>query len=270
MKFRGFGEWYTYATNRNSAIIDDFDSIRDDLLPFWSISPQEIRQRTWEITSNPWNEVFALKIRDGKIDLGPNRLPTHRWMMEGVQALIQPFVKYLPDMDLPLNLNDESRVAVEWEDLQPMLDSVKGRSSSRIHNNNTWIPERAHQWRDPFEEAATKTIFEDHSFKNSFNSFSARTCPPSSRARREPIIDKGKLCVSCTKPHSIGPFIRDWNLAGDVCHQPDLANLHGFFMSPAAFKTTKKLVPIFSQSKVPGYNDILYVSLPAHHLDPRA
>ena len=174
-------------------------------------------------------------------------------------------------MDLALNLNDESRVAVEWEDLRAMLDSVGGQFPSRaLTNNNTWNPRRAVQWRDPFEEATTDTMFEDHSFTNSFHSYAARTCPPSSRARCESVLDRGKLCVSCASPHSHGPFISDWNLAGDVCHQPDLANLHGFFLSPAAFKTTRKLVPVFSQSKVAGYNDILYVSLPVHQLDAQA
>ncbi|KAI9784537.1 MAG: hypothetical protein M1816_000803 [Peltula sp. TS41687] len=239
----GFGEWYNYATKRNSTIIDDFDSIHNDLLPFWTISPQEIRLRTWELTSNPWNGVFPLKVRAGKIDLGPNRLPTHRWMMEGVQALIQPFAEHLPDMDLALNLNDESRVAVEWEELQVMIQSSAKQFSRLAPTNNTWSLNRADQWRDPFEETTTTSeIFEDHSFTTSFDRYTARTCPPSSRARRDPVVDK------------------NWNLTGDVCHQPDLANLHGFFLSPAAFKTTRKLVPVFSQSRAPGYNDILYPS----------
>ena len=39
-----------------------------------------------------------------------------------------------------------------------------------------------------------------------------------------------------------------------------MANLHGFYLSPAAFKTAHDLIPVFSQSKAHGFNDILYPS----------
>jgi Glycosyl transferase family 90 len=52
----------------------------------------------------------------------------------------------------------------------------------------------------------------------------------------------------------------NWTLAADICHQPDMADLHGFYLSPAAFKTSHELRPVFSQSKPHGYNDILYPS----------
>ncbi|TIA30045.1 hypothetical protein D6C78_09842 [Aureobasidium pullulans] len=48
--------------------------------------------------------------------------------------------------------------------------------------------------------------------------------------------------------------------------EPDLANLHGLYLSPAAFKVSHELYPVFSQSKAPGFNDILYPS-PWNYLD---
>src|SRR6266487_523059 len=42
--------------------------------------------------------------------------------------------------------------------------------------------------------------------------------------------------------------------------QTDLPSLHGFFLSPASFKVTQSLLPLFSQSKVSGFSDILYPS----------
>ena len=52
----------------------------------------------------------------------------------------------------------------------------------------------------------------------------------------------------------------NWTSAADICQQPDMENLHGFYLSPAAYKASHELFPVFSQSKAPGYNDILYPS----------
>lgn len=52
----------------------------------------------------------------------------------------------------------------------------------------------------------------------------------------------------------------------DICHQPDLVSLHGLFLSPAAFKVSQTLTPIFSQSSVSGFGDILYPS-PWNYID---
>jgi hypothetical protein len=178
-------------------------------------------------------------------------------MLEGVTALIKPFVHHLPDMDLALNLNDECRVAIDWDNVQKMRDEALKGIKLDGEVDEAWTSERAAQWRDVEDQPTTNTRFEDHSFTNSFYSFSSRTCPPGSKARTQRIWNTGHLCVDCAAPHSHGPFLQNWTLAADICHQPDLADLHGFFLSPAAFKTTRDLMPVFSQSKVHGYNDIL-------------
>lgn len=51
----------------------------------------------------------------------------------------------------------------------------------------------------------------------------------------------------------------DRSVANDVCYQPDLAYLDGFVMSPTVV-STKKLFPIFSQSRIGGFSDILFPS----------
>lgn len=257
LRSRAFDIWYEYATSRNSAIIDDFDGIHDDLLPFWSLAPDDIRRRTWEMTCNPWNEISGISIRNGKVNLGANKVPTHRWMLEGVAALLEPFVQHIPDMDLALNLNDESRVAVEWQLLQDMRASSLRNATSNAKVQSSWSQNRSSQWRDVGDSPTAQTRFEDHSFANSYYMYAAKTCPPESKARNERIWNTRDLCASCAAPHSLGVFVSNWTGAADACHQPDLANLHGFFLSPAAFKTTRELMPVFSQSKVHRYNDIL-------------
>ena len=255
----GFDKWYHFATSRNSVIIDDFDQIQADLLPFWSLSPEELRERVWQASANRWNEIALLKIRNGSVDMGPNNDPTHRWMVEGVKLLIQSFAEHVPDMDLPLNLNDESRVAVPWDNMQVAMAKSLPKTPRKPSISSVWSMNRASGWRNEVEQMGTFTRFKEQSWKNSFSSYAARTCHPLSLARREPYWNTGKLCKKCIQAHSLGSFVSNWSLSADICHQPDLSRLHGFFLSPAAFKVTNALVPVFSQSKVPGFSDIMYV-----------
>jgi len=254
----GFDIWFEFAKNKSALIMDEYDQIYKDLLPFRTIPPAELRRQTWQMVSNPWNEISGISIRDGNATVQENVLPTHRWMLEGVAALINSFARYLPDMDLAFNLNDESRVAVNHHHITSLREHGRIQDAS---GSIGWSANRAAGWLPPSEHELTDTVFRDHSFRNTFQKFGAVGCDPNSAARRYPhISSRSHLCGSCTGPHSIGQFISNWSQAADICHQPDLRHLHGFYLSPAAFKTSSDLMPVFSQSKPHGYNDILYPS----------
>ncbi|KIW83920.1 hypothetical protein Z517_03166 [Fonsecaea pedrosoi CBS 271.37] len=254
----GFDTWFEYAKNRSVLIVDEYDQIYHDLLPFRAILPVDLRSQTWKMVSNPWNEISGITIRDGEAKVQENVLPTHRWMLEGVAVLINSFARYLPDMDLAFNLNDESRVAVPYEQLRYFQEQGRAQDKS---GNSSWSADRASGWLPVPEKEYTETIFRDNSWRNSFHSFGSVSCPPSSLARASPhLASQSHLCGSCVTPHSLGQFVGNWSDAADVCHQPDLARLHGFYLSPAAFKTSYQLMPVFSQSKPHGYSDILYPS----------
>ncbi len=209
------------------------------------------------MNANPWNEIAGISVRAGKAEISPNILPTHRWMLEGATKMINTFAQWLPDMDLAFNLNDECRVAVPWEQMEMVRGGGRNASSLAVFQENKWSFHRADSWPPFPSEPITETVFEDHSFHSTFYEYGVAGCPPSSRARKERAWNKRDLCVTCAAPHSLGQYVQNWTLAADICHQPDLANLHGFHASPAAFKTTHDLMPVFSQSKVHGYNDIL-------------
>jgi len=259
----GFDAWYRYATTRSSIIIDDYDTIIEDLRPFWGVSPAEIRRLSRQVVSDPFNEVSEVVVRNGHVALGPNFLPTHRWMLDGVLDLIKDFSEWLPDMDLAFNLNDEPRVAVAYRTLQKLRDAGSGDHVSHIVKDR-WTANRAKTWQTP-EDAIPTKLFEDHSRTNSFSAGSI-SCPPSSPAKQKHSWDPSTLCTSCAAPHSLGVFLSNWTLSASPCNQPDLRNLHGFYLSPAAYKPSQRLLPIFSQSKVEGYADILYPS-PWNYID---
>lgn len=251
----GYDKWYQYATTASSAVIDDFDSMHQELAPFWAISASDIRQKTAEILSDEWNEVAKMLIRGGKAEISPDVKPTHRWMMEGVQAMVQDFAQWLPDMDLAFNINDEPRVAIPFDRMNKFREAERAqpRQSKPV---NSWSSDRASQWTT--SEAIRP--FTDHSFTRTFHRFGSIACSPSSLARQHRIWDPSSYYPSFASRHSMSGFLSNWTLSASPCHQPDLANLHGLYLSPAAFKPSTSLYPVFSQSKPSGFADILYPS----------
>lgn len=264
---RGFDKWYHYAVSRNSLIIDDYDQIYNDLLPFRAISPESLRAMTHDLATNPFNDIGAISIRNGETRVQEGIKPTHAWMVMGAANIIEKFSKHLPDMDLAFNLNDEPRVAVPYR--RSLMLSNKARAEAPPEDNalTGWSEGRAQGW-GPLEPAdqTNKTMFTDAAWSNIFDRYVSAVCPRSSKARSQRIWNRRGICMSCVRPHSLGQFPVDWNTATDICHQPDLKNLHGLIMSPASFKVSQDLVPVFSQSAVSGFSDILYPS-PWNYMD---
>ena len=258
----GFGHWYKYATDRESVIIDDFDTIDRDLTPFWALSPEQIRERTWQMMSNPWHDASGLRIRNGKVEASPSKfmMPTHAWMLDGLVRMISTFAPWLPDMDLAFNVNDECRVAVPFEAMQDLRRAAEPRIGLDRQVDNSFSIGRANGWRILPDEPKTDRVMREMSWQRILNEFGNAACPPGAPARTQRHVDVGQLCKSCVAPQSMGGFLANWTLANDVCHQPDIARLHGMYVAPAAFKASHELYPIFSQSKVSGFNDILYPS----------
>lgn len=254
----GFDIWYEYARSRSVLIMDDYDQIHQDLLPFSAVTPATLRSQTWKAVSNPWNDISSIKIRGGIATVQEDIVPTHRWMLDGVATIINNFAEYLPDMDIAFNLNDEPRVAVPYSKLESLRHQAH---RSRFGGRSTWSSNRASTWPPAAKEEYKASVFQQLSFQRNFHRFGTVGCPPKSLSITSPYRSSQSLvCLECVEPHSLGQFVSNWTLAADVCHQPDLSSIHGFYLSAAAFKATHELMPIFSQSKAHGFNDILYPS----------
>ena len=276
----GFDDWYRYATQRNSVVIDDFESIHEDLAPFWALSPRDLRERSKLAVSDEWNEVAEVTIRAGKANVG-QVIPTHRWMVEGITKMIEPFAEHLPDMDIAFNINDEARVAIPYPELQKLQATSRAASGRNKAQSSKWSENRAESLAFNVTDVQTplKNIFENHSFTKTMRRFGSISCPPSSLSQRFPSWDRRTFCAACAAPHSFGLFLSNWTLAASPCHQPDLSSQHGFYLSPSAYKPTHLLMPVFSQSRPGGYQDVRYPSAwnyndkvayapSAEHLDP--
>ncbi|KAJ5179173.1 hypothetical protein N7492_002383 [Penicillium capsulatum] len=264
----GFDKWYEYATKRNSVVIDDFDQLWENLLPFRALSPGQIRDMTQKLATNPFNDLGGIQIRSGKPKVQEGIKPTHAWMVQGAANMIEKFSEHLPDMDLVFNLNDEPRVALPWEKTLALKREARAQQSTPDEQlQGHWSPDRQNGW-GPIEPAdqTNETIFTDGAWRGIFDPYVSAICPPSSKARSQRIWNRHDICLECAAPHTMGQFPLNFELASDICHQPDLAFLHGLLISPASFKVSQELIPVFSQSALTGFGDILFPS-PWNYMD---
>lgn len=223
---------------------------------------------TQKLATNSFNDIGAISIRNGEPRIQEGVKPTHAWMVEGAAKMIGKFSKHLPDMDLVFNLNDEPRVAVPWEKAFQLKRQAKAQDPVPEEAVlSSWSADRQDDW-GPIEPAdqTNETIFTDGAWRGVFDPYVSAVCPPSSRTRTRRIWNRRDTCLDCAAPHTLGQFPLNFNLASEICHQPDLAFLHGLLISPASFKVSQELIPIFSQSALAGFNDILYPS-PWNYMD---
>jgi hypothetical protein len=220
------------------------------------VDPSELRHYTKLLLQNPWYDATGISIRNGQAAISSDSFvhDDHRWMMERLVDMISTFSQWLPDMDMAFNINDECRVAVPWDNSKSDAASY----TAPRNPENKFSSMRANQWESISYKSNTK-VMDELGWQSIFHSHGTLHCPPGSLAKTRH-WNRGRHCTQCASQHSIGPF-PNWTQMSDICHQPDLAEMHGFYTSPSSFKSTNsKVLPLFSQSKAPGFGDILYPS----------
>ncbi|KAK8123305.1 hypothetical protein PG999_003223 [Apiospora kogelbergensis] len=266
-----FDKWYEYATSVDSPIIDDFGQIHADLLAFWGVSPRALRQRTIHLLERPNLSVGGLVIENGQVTIAPLIHGTHRWMMEVMQRMIEPFAMYLPDMQLAFNLDDECRVSVPFDKMEAhYTDGIASRSRLAAKSElsgftSSYEPPWPRHYLEDTEESQqlwqqNSPWFEVWSKSPIFYNWISSTCSPSAPANNLHWWNRKVTCQSCAAPHMTNGVVSNWSMSGDLCHQPDLAYLHGFLYAPSALAATHTLLPIFSQSRMHNFVDILHPS----------
>jgi len=78
-----FDKWFAFATQgKNHTLVDEYDGLMHDLLPFRALSAQELRKRTAELAQVPG--ISIVSIRGGsrrctpRVASGPPRSPSRR------------------------------------------------------------------------------------------------------------------------------------------------------------------------------------------------
>ena len=60
---KGFDAWWDFAQKYQVKMIDEYDGMIDDLKPFWSLSGEEIRRRSFQVGQLP--SIELVRIRNG-------------------------------------------------------------------------------------------------------------------------------------------------------------------------------------------------------------
>lgn len=251
-----FDIWFGFAKEKDVRLIDEYDAIYHALLPFWALDPSAIRGRAREALGFD-NALVGVLIRDGAVISaagGPE------WQQKSTVGMMESFVKNLPDMDLPFNVHDEPRVVIPGDDLSRLVAIAKDKSMPVSFTNpsprNSWSPRPVDLGDGKrFNEVKT-TRFNEFPHQQTWTN-SRMSCPPESPARAlDETIRDDRRSFSFS---DLG-FISNHTAFSDICLSPSLQERFGFFGRPNAFKIVHDLFPIFSQSKISSFQDILYPS----------
>lgn len=250
-----FDKWYEFAKSKGVQLIDEYDTIHHSLIPFWALKPKTIRERTQEAMGYD-NMLLGVKIRAGivtRMDGGGE------WQQEATKGMMAGFLKHLPDMDLCFNIHDEPRVIIPFDDLSRLVTEAK---TVKIPAANA-VAKPINSWSKPLGDAGS---FIKEYKTTRFNVFphqptwshSRTSCPPDSPSR---VLEDG-IKEDNLDSYTTGQlgFVFNQTAMSDVCQSPSLSETFGFFDRPNAYNVVQDLFPIFSQSKLSTYSDILYPS----------
>ncbi|GAP84327.1 putative capsular associated protein [Rosellinia necatrix] len=255
---RNFDKWFEFAQEKKSVVIDKFDQIERDILPFWGLRPQTIRDGLEFLKSQP--NIGIIRIVDGKVSSNSLAEPPQQEALDEIVNLISAFVNYLPAMEIAINLQERPRVMVPWNEIHQLrtiatqagFQFISGRLGKREDSDSS-VKEKIHST----EHRAPKDLVKPYITAHQFRQLEALTCPPGSPTRSGVSWDVRDFCASCASPHSKEQFLNDWQMALDPCHQPDIFNLHEFHTTPHQYELHQSLLPLFSGSKTASFNDIL-------------
>lgn len=252
-----FDKWFHFAKRNDVQLVDEFNTIHDLLTPFWGLKPSTIRARVREALGND-NMLLGLAIRDHEVSHaqgGPD------WQRNATKGMMASFLQYLPDMDLAFNIHDELRVMVPHDDLTRLVQKAKSENMPASSANPS--PTNDFTQRAPDLNHGRSFV---ESKLTRFNTFSHQatwthsrmSCPPDSPAR---ILEEDERTDDLAK-YGFGQlgFVYNATAMSDTCLSPSLSSSFGFFDRPNAYSVVHDLFPIFSQSKISSYNDIIYPS----------
>lgn len=181
----GFDKWFSFAQERQSVIIDDFDIIHKSLEPFWKISPERLRESISYITG-PDGKPSAFQ----KCAFENGTFHAHgHWLVDDLRNLLSTVTHDIPDVEFVLDVLDEPAEIVSQEVLeaggvsQPEVKDEKGHPIwNRVIGpclNKTSLPPYTgiDDYGIPFVQSAVaaKDVCQHPEFANQHGLFSSPT-----------------------------------------------------------------------------------------------
>ncbi|KAI0467329.1 capsular associated protein [Xylaria cf. heliscus] len=238
----GFDTWFLAAQKNDAVVVEDFfDRIYHDIGPFWAFDPMHLRQMIR-------GEQHYIRVRDGKA-----------WFVQRWTELVQEIVPNLPDLDMVLNVMDETRVLVPWEDISKYVAEER-RKRNFFHPSEAVTEYTKYQDENRNEdEPGIKAEWisgDQHQYWDHYRV----TCPPDTPGRDVRSLEtlaRPPNYPTQPMPFTVDGFMKNFTASKDPCLQPHIRGMHGTFIESVSMATTHSLFPIFGGCKLPGNNDIL-------------
>ncbi|KAG5637556.1 hypothetical protein H0H81_004133 [Sphagnurus paluster] len=197
----GFDQWWNYAQQHNVQLPDEYDTIFQDLEPFWGIEPTDLLAIRDELESKQDSYTIG-QTNEGLIDV-----VNYTFAPGTYSQLIQSSVDIID-------------LLREVEEMLPPFRAVFSPHDGPNRLSDYGVRFAA------FEAAAIQTYISRSGFPQTERLGWASACAPSSPARAHPINLDSPPPVSSKKT-----FIHDHVAAMNPCLHPQLFHQHGFFLA---------------------------------------
>ncbi|KAL6703641.1 hypothetical protein ACN47E_009501 [Coniothyrium glycines] len=249
----GFDAWFEYARQNSAVMIEElFDQIYRDMNPFWGVSPGAMRDFTAQ-----WDDLILVENGTASITSTHDAGTPHDRMTAWLEA-VQNMEHLLPDLRMAVNVMDEGRVVVPWEDIDEYMGEER-RTRRLIPAADT-----ISKFQQVNEAAVDQSSQHLYAFldpdKRRFWDVVRLGCPPQAPARYRAAATSFRgppLLPPHWPTRSLQGYVTNWTYVRDPCEHPLLQETHGSFVEPVSISVTDKLVPIFGESKLSVNNDIL-------------
>ncbi|CAK7199583.1 hypothetical protein SEUCBS139899_002266 [Sporothrix eucalyptigena] len=241
----GFDQWVKEALELDALIPERyFDRIYHDLQPFWGMEPKLLRFQAY---------AFPHVIR---------------------ASSLEDIAEHLPDMDIPVNVMQHPRLAVPWE---TMADMVKEELEIQDKKTDPKKVITAYTNLKDFPPISPKEIKQSQTYVHNWVTTTSghdlisdvklywlhyqKTCPPDTPGRDADLFNLDDRIMYPKEPNEYytkDGYIFNATMAKDPCLQPLMRAMHGAFVEPLGLSSSGDLMPIFSGSKLPGNNDIVW------------
>ncbi|KAI1844649.1 hypothetical protein JX266_009105 [Neoarthrinium moseri] len=250
----GFDKWFEAAKAADAIVVEEFfDRIHHDINPFWAVDPLELRRQAH-------SQPQLIRVRHGEAFFETDTLNRPEFIQLWTK-LVQEIMPHLPDLDMVVNVMDETRVLVPWEDM------TRHFAAEQESRNLFPISEAVNEYTDyaEFDKPGYSGASEPHWIggrQHEYWDFLAAACPPDSPARKFTRLSNfsspiDEIFPTDTQPYTYKGFVNNVTAASDPCQQPHLRGMHGTFVESISMSTTTTLFPMFGGSKLPQNNEIL-------------
>ena len=247
----GFDRWFEAATKSDAIVVEEFfDRIHHDINPLWGIEARQLRKKVQQ-------QPFMIRVRKGKVTPDTESKDTP-YRIEKWIELIKEMSPHIPDVDLVMNVMDESRVLVPFEVIDEYVK--EGERLRRIVSPEEAVTE----YGELVEKKTQEDSYEPEWIGGQMTTYwdyYVLACPPDSPARNVPALQSFNVPIEYpTEPNSrytYKGYVQNYTAAQDPCYQPHLRGMHGSFIHSLSMSTTHDLLPMFAESKLPGNNGLL-------------